>query len=139
MWKRWFFVCIHNWVSIFWFITKTIKKFRKSQNEFPWTNKHGFWQDYFLHMWPAPKVKHFEPFEHNFFSKWLKKWELCFKISNLWNFCTIWLFINFIHWTCTFIKRDIFFGTNFLKSIVWLYAFLLITLKIKCNWNTWYN
>jgi hypothetical protein len=45
---------------------------RKSQNEFQRTTKHFFWQDYFLHMWPASKAKHFEPIEHNFLIKWFK-------------------------------------------------------------------
>jgi hypothetical protein len=29
-----------------------------------WIIKHGFLQDYFLHMWPTSKVKFFEPNEY---------------------------------------------------------------------------
>jgi hypothetical protein len=46
-----FFTFIHNCVWIFWFNARNAKKFIKSQNEFQWTCKHAFWQDYFLHMW----------------------------------------------------------------------------------------
>jgi hypothetical protein len=46
------------------------KNCRKSQNEFQWTTKHVFWQDYFLHMRLASKAKYFKPIEHNFFIKW---------------------------------------------------------------------
>ncbi len=48
------------------------QKWKKSYNEFQWTTKHVLWQDYFLHMWPTPKARHFEPIEHNFFVEWLK-------------------------------------------------------------------
>jgi hypothetical protein len=34
--------------------------------------KNVYWQDYFLHMWPATKARHFEPIEHNFLSNGLK-------------------------------------------------------------------
>jgi len=44
------------------------QKHKISQNEFQWTTKHVFWQNYFMHMWPTPKAKHFEPIEHNFTS-----------------------------------------------------------------------
>jgi hypothetical protein len=39
--------------------------------------KQIFWQDYFLHMWLAPKTKHFEFIEHNVFAKWFLKWVCC--------------------------------------------------------------
>jgi hypothetical protein len=64
----WFFTFIHNCVGIFGFIAKNVKSFKKSQNEFQWITKHVFWQVYFLHMWFASKVRHFEPNEHNFLS-----------------------------------------------------------------------
>ncbi len=48
-------------------------KHRKSQNEFQWTTKHVFQQDYFLHMQLALKAKHFEFIEYNFFAKWFFK------------------------------------------------------------------
>jgi len=80
---------------------------------FHWTTKHVFWQDYFLHMWPASKAKHFEPIEHKFLIKWFLKWIFClaaffFKLSRLRNFCMIWFFIKFIQWKCNFIERGMF-------------------------------
>jgi hypothetical protein len=112
---------ILNWTSQFckpkysytiWFIAKT-QKTLKIPNEFQWKTKYVFWQNYFLHMWHAPKVRHFEPIEHNYFVKWLKTWVLClvtlsFKISKLWYFCMIWFFIKFIQWTCIFIEGGMF-------------------------------
>jgi hypothetical protein len=86
------FTCLHNCVLIFWFATKNAKNLKilkkKSFNEFYLTY---FWQDYFLHMWLAPKAKHFEPIGHNVFAKWVFKWVFClptisFKISKFWNF-----------------------------------------------------
>jgi hypothetical protein len=88
---------MHNCVWIFWFNARNIENIFKSQNEFQWTIKHVFWQNYFLHMWPTSKAIHFEPIEHNFFIKWLKKWVFClailsFKISRLQKICLIWVF-----------------------------------------------
>jgi hypothetical protein len=111
----WFFTFIHNCVWIFWFNAINVKNPQKSQNEFQWTTKHGFWQDYFLYMWPTSKARHFEPIEHIFFIKWFKKWvlslvALSFKISRFWNwkFSFIWFFIKFIQWTCNFIEGGMF-------------------------------
>jgi hypothetical protein len=105
----WFFTFIHNCVGIFGFIAKNVKNLKKSQNEFQWITKHVFWQVYFLHMWFASKVRHFELIEYIFFIKWLKKWILClvafsFKILRFWNFWMIQFFFKFIQWTCTFIE-----------------------------------
>jgi len=119
----WFFT-----FTSFWFNARNIENPQKFQDEFQWTTKYGFWQDYVLHMWLASTAKHFEPIEHYFFIKWFKKWILClamalsFKILKLWIFCTIWFFIKFIQWICTFIEG----AYLSLKSIVWPYAFLLI-------------
>jgi len=84
-------------------------------------------------MWPASKAIHFEPIEHIFFIKWFKKWifylvALLFKISK-WKFWMIWFFIKFIQWTCTFIKGGMLLLYKKIKSIIWFYAFLLITFK----------
>jgi hypothetical protein len=65
------YIC--NCVSIFWFIVRNAKNPQKFQNEFQWTTKHVFWQDYSMHMRPAPKAGHFETIQHNCFVKWLKK------------------------------------------------------------------
>ncbi len=73
MWWWWFFSCIHNYVSIFWFIAINVKKSKNTQNELQWTTKHVSWWEYFWHMWPTPKAKHFEPIEHNIFAKWFLK------------------------------------------------------------------
>ncbi len=102
---------IHTWLCMH--ILVYSHKCKKSQNEFQWTTKHVFWQDYFLHMWLAPKAGNFEPIEHNFFVKWFLKWifylaALSFKISKLWHFFMIWFFIMFIQWTCTYIERGMF-------------------------------
>jgi hypothetical protein len=59
-------VSFHIWLSIY--ILVYNQKQEKSQNKFQWTTKHVFWQNYFMHMWLAPKVEHFEPIEHNFMS-----------------------------------------------------------------------
>jgi hypothetical protein len=37
------------------------QKHKKSQNEFQWTTKHVFWQDYFVHMWLDPKLNFLNP------------------------------------------------------------------------------
>jgi len=100
MWILYFFWYLDTFTTI------NAKSLKRSQNGFQWTTKHVFWQDYFLHMWPARKARHFE---HNFFVKWLRYWvfffvTLFFKISRLWKFCMIWFSIKFIQWTCTFIK-----------------------------------
>jgi hypothetical protein len=114
MWHLWFLTCIHNCVSIFWFIVKNEKNAKNPKMIFNGQTKHVFWQDYFMHMWLAPKARHFEPIEHHCFAKWLKKWIHClmalsFKISRFWNFCMIWVFIKFTQWTCIFIrKRHVF-------------------------------
>jgi hypothetical protein len=99
---------ILNWTSQFckpkysytiWFIVKNTKNLKNPKMSFNGQQKYVFWQDYFLHMWHAPKVRHFEPIEHNCFVKWLKTWVLCFealsfKFSKLWHFCMIWFFIK---------------------------------------------
>jgi hypothetical protein len=68
----WVFTFRCNCVWIFWFATKNVIFFRNSKNEFQWTTKHVFWQDFSLHMWPTPQAKHFEPIEH-FFCQMVKK------------------------------------------------------------------
>jgi hypothetical protein len=73
MWWWWIFTFIHNYAWIFWFIARNAKIPWNSQNEFQWTTKHVFCKDYFLYMWPTPQVGDFEPIEHNFFIKWLRK------------------------------------------------------------------
>ncbi len=65
-------VIFHMCINIFVYNHKH-KNPKKSKTKFQWTTKHVFWEDYFLHMWFTPKAKHFEPIEHNLFSKWLKK------------------------------------------------------------------
>jgi len=134
MWRWWVFTSIHNCESTFWFTANNVKNPRKSQfMSFNW-QPNIFWQYYFLHMCDAPKIRHFEPIEHNFWVKWFKKWVFCLaafscKISRFWNFCMNWFLIKFIQWTCNFIEGGIFLLYKSLKSIVLLYAFLLIPLK----------
>jgi hypothetical protein len=130
MWQWWVLTFIHNCVWIFLFIAKN-EKSGKSQNEFQWTTKHVFWQDYFLHIWPACKARHFE---HNFSIKWLKYWVYClvalfFKISKLWKKFMIWFFIRFIQWTCIFIARGMFLlykkiEINCMTLCILFYSFL---------------
>jgi hypothetical protein len=66
------FTFIDNCVWIFWFITKNIENPKKIQNKFQQITKHVFWQDNILHMWLAPKARHFEPIEHNYFCQMVK-------------------------------------------------------------------
>jgi hypothetical protein len=109
MWKWWVFTFIHNCVWIFWFTVRNIENPKKSQNEFQWTTKHVFWQNYFLYMWIAPKATHFEPIEQCFLVKWvLCLTSLSFKLLELWHFCMIWFFIKFIQQTCIFIEQGMF-------------------------------
>jgi hypothetical protein len=108
-----FFTFIHNCVWIFWFITINIKNPIKFQNEFQWITKHVFWQDYFLHMWLAPKAKHFEPIEHNCFCQMVKNlnplpYNPFLQNFKTLKFCMAWFFIKFIQWTCTFINGGMF-------------------------------
>jgi hypothetical protein len=141
MWWWWVFTFIHNYAWIFLFIARNTKI---PKNEFQWTTKHVFWQDYFLHMWPTLKARHFDPIEHNFFVKWLKKWVLflvvfSFKISRFWNLCVIWFLIKFIYWTCPFIEGGMFF---LYKKFEINYMTLCIpfdSFKRKCSLNIWYN
>jgi hypothetical protein len=73
MWRWWVVTFIHNCVWIFWFVTRNAKILKNSKNEFQWTTKHDFWQDFFLHMRPASQARHLKPIENNVFVKWLKK------------------------------------------------------------------
>jgi len=107
---------IHNYVWKFWFITRNVKNPKTSQNEFQWTTKHVFWQDYFLHMWPTPKTlwTHWT----YFFVKWFKKWVLCLTTLFLkfWHFCAFWFFIKVIQWTCTFLEGGMWCAPNSLRG-----------------------
>jgi hypothetical protein len=131
MWWWWVFTFIYNCVWIFWFIARNAKNSKKSQNEFQSTTKHFFWQNYFVHIWPAPKAKHFEPIKH-FFCQMVFKWVLCivalsFKKFKLRNFCMIWFFIKFIQRTCTFIRRGMFLlykkNENYIVLSILFYSF----------------
>ncbi len=133
MWKWWIFTLIHNCVWIFWFVARNVENLKRFQNVFQWTTKHVFGQDNFLHMWPTLKARHFEPIEHNFFVKWLKKWVLCLVgpfPSKFQDFDILYdLVFHQIHpmnkWH-TDIERACFSCVKSLKSTTWFYAFLLI-------------
>jgi hypothetical protein len=89
---------------------------------------------YFLDMWLASKVRHFEPIEHNFFIKWFLK--MCLLPCNPFfqNFKTL-KFMNDLVFHQVHPMNTYFHGGAcfcciiFLKSIAWFYAYLLITFK----------
>jgi hypothetical protein len=66
----WFFTCIHNCALIL-FIYK--HKHKKCWNEFLLIIKHDYLHDYFLHMWPTPKARDYEPNEFKNWTKWFFK------------------------------------------------------------------
>jgi hypothetical protein len=144
MWQWWIFTFICNCVWIFWFIAKNVKNPKDSRNEFQWTIKHFFGKIIFctcdLHL----KLNILNPLNIIFLSKWFFKWVFClvtlsFKISRLWHFCMIWIFIKFIQWTCTSIEKDIFLLYKSLKLIVWLLCIPFDSFLKKNNLDTWYS
>jgi hypothetical protein len=73
-----------------------------------------YWQDYFLHMWPTTKVRHFEPIEHNCFAKWFFKKVFVIKKKRLRNFSMFWFFIKITQWNTYFHKKEhVFFYKKF--------------------------
>ncbi len=133
---------MHNCVWIFWFNARNEKNPRKSQNEFQWTTKHVFWQDYFLHMWLASKARHFKPIEHFLI------YQMVLKTSHLpcspflqnlktLKFYMIWFFIKFIQWMCTFIKGDTFLLYKKFKINCMTLCILFNLFIFKCTLETW--
>jgi hypothetical protein len=127
MWWWWVFTFVHNCAWIFWLIVKNIEIPKNSQNEFQWTTKHVFWQNYFLHMWPTFEAKHFEHIEHNCFVKWLKTWvfflaTFFFRISKLLIFFYNLVFHQ-VHFMNMYFHRK---GHAFIVQKVWnqLYNFM---------------
>jgi hypothetical protein len=113
MWWWWFFTCIHNYVSIFWFIAKNVKNPKKIPRWISIDNQTCFLTTLFPTHVNAPKARHFELIEHNYLFQMVKILILClvivsFKISKLWIFFMIWFFIKFTCWTCIFIEGDMF-------------------------------
>jgi hypothetical protein len=95
-----------------------------------------FWQDYFLQMWYVCKIRHFELIEHNYFIKWFLKMSFlpCSPfIKKFQNFVFLYDFVfHQVHSMNTYFhKRGHVFVIQKFEWIVWLYAFLLITLKRK--------
>jgi len=134
MWWWWVFTFTHNCVSIFWFIAINVKNPKNPKLRFNGQPNMFFWQDYFLHMWFALKVKHFEPIEHSFFVNGLKKWILClvalsFKNSKL-KFLYDLVFHQVHGMNMYFHGRGhVFVVQKIWNQIIWFYAFLCIPLK----------
>jgi hypothetical protein len=127
MWWWWVFTFIHNCAWIFWFIAKNIETPKNSQNEFQWITKHVSWQDYFLHMWPTPKLDILNLLNIIFFVKWFKKWifflvTLSFKISKLLKFFYDLVFHQ-VHFMKKYFHRK---GHVFIVQKIWnqLYEFM---------------
>jgi hypothetical protein len=73
-WKKLNSPCVngnfsHSYIIVYEYFGLMLEM-KKIQSEFQRTTKHVFWQDYFMHMWPTSKARHFELIEHNFFMKW---------------------------------------------------------------------
>jgi len=104
------FIFIHNYVSIFWFITKNAKNPKMGFNGQP----NMFFGKIIsctcdLHL--KPNI--LNPLNFIFWSNGFKNESFDLhpfpsKFQRLWNFCMIWFFMKFIQWTCTLIEGGMF-------------------------------
>jgi hypothetical protein len=126
----WFFICVHNYVSIFWFIAINAKNSKMSLNGQPnrFSSKTiSCTCD--LHL----KLNILNPLNICFCQMFKKMnplpYNLLLQNFKTWNFYMIWVFVKFTQWTCTFIKGDMFllykfFEINYVTLCIPLITFL---------------
>jgi hypothetical protein len=134
MWKWWFFTCIHNYVSIFWFIIKNIKKTSKNLKMNFNGQPNMFLTRFFLTCDLHLKLTFWTHLTFFFCQIIFKMNHLPCKLF-LQNFKTLKFlynmifFIKLIQQTCIFIKKDMFllykkFEINYMILCITFYYFL---------------
>jgi hypothetical protein len=138
MWKWWFLTCIHNYVSIFWFIAKNVKNPLKSQMNFNGQPNMFFGNiiSYTcnLHL----KLNILNPLDIFFL---LNNWKMNLLLQNFKTLKFLYdlVFHQIQPMNMYFFKKNMFlfkffFEINHIILCIHFYYFFK-----KCNWDTRYN